>query len=133
MGKHFSDRLRCCSYPFGSDDDQPMVMEICVGINSNDELVVSVDFHDYNNPAYNCSTAAVVNGGDARRMARRHGVRFEELPRFVSDCMAQWRELVNPTFGQVVSCFKEITECLLDERCRFRVERSYGPCGFRCC
>lgn len=133
MGKHISDKFYFCSYVMSSDDDQPMVMEICAGITSRNELAVSVDFHDYEERSYNCSTAAVVDVDDARRMARRHGVKFEGLPRFISDCMGEWRELVNPTFRQVEGCFKEITECLLDEGCRFRIVRTYGARGFRCC
>ena len=35
--------------------------------------------------------------------------------------MAEWRELVNPDFRQVRACFKEITECLLDEGCRLKI------------
>ena len=126
MTKHFSDSL----YPFRlvmcSDDDQPLIMEIFTGFNSRDELTISIEYTDYEEPKYNCSTAAVVKTDDARAMARRHKVDYQHLPDFISECMGEWREIVNPTLNQVRDCFKEITECLLDERCRFRIIHTKG-------
>lgn len=40
---------------------------------------------------------------------------------------------ISPTFRHVKDCFKEITECLLDEGCRFSIERTFGPKGYICC
>lgn len=116
-----------------SDDDQPIVMEVYVGFNYRDELVVSVDLIDYEQPCYNCSTAAVVNADDARQMAKSNDVSYRQLPSFIADCMAGWKEVINPNFEQVKDCFKEITECLLDEGCRFKIERTFGPNDRICC
>lgn len=121
MGKHFSDDFHSYSHVLSSDEDQPVVMEIYAGITPRGELAVSMDLYDYDNPRNDGSTAAVVNTDDARRMARRHGVGFDDFPQYISECMAEWRELVNPDFRQVRACFKEIAECLLDEGCRFRI------------
>lgn len=40
--------------------------------------------------------------------------------------MEDWDAIINPTFTDVRNCFKEITECLIDEGCRFKIERTYG-------
>lgn len=133
MGKHISDTLYSCRHVMSSDEDQPIVMDINIGFNLRDELTVSVDLYDYDQPWYNCSTAAVVNKDDLRKIAKRHKIDIDDLPEFISECMAEWREIVNPDFDQVVDCFKEITECLLDEGCRFRIIRTYGPGRHICC
>lgn len=116
-----------------SDEDQPIVMDITVGFNCMGQLVVSVDLHDYKAPEYNCSTAAVVNLEDSRKMAGRHHVKHAQLPTFIGECMEEWGEIVNPTFNQVKDCFKEITECLLYEGCRFKIDRTFGKGDRMCC
>lgn len=133
MGKHISDRMHSLCHVMSSDEDQPIVMDIYVGFIVLDQLVVSVDLYDYDEPWYNCSTAAIVNIDDARRMAKRHKDRYDNLPKFIAECMSEWREVINPNFEQVKDCFKEITECLLDEDCRLRIERTYGVGGHTCC
>lgn len=116
-----------------SDEDQPIVMDMYVGFNISDRLVICVDLHDYDEPEYNCSTAVVVNPEDSHSMAHHHRVKHSALPGVIADCMGEWGEIINPTFTQVRDCFKEIIECLLDEGCRFRIERTYGKGGYICC
>lgn len=115
-----------------SDDDQPIVMDLYVGFNFRNQIVVCVDLHDYDEPEYNCSTAAVVDIDDARVMARNNKVDYRRLPVFIGECMEGWSEITNATFTQVEDCFKEITECLLDEGCRFKIVRTYGKGGHTC-
>ena len=133
MGQHISDTLYSLCYVMTSDEDQPVIMDICVGFNIKDELVVCVDFHDYDDPARRCSTAAVVHYDDSRAMARRHHLDHDDLPLFISQCMERWARIVNASLSQVVACFKEITECLLDEGCRFTIIRTYAPHRRACC
>lgn len=133
MGQHFSDKLHSCSVIMNSDEDQPMVMDIHVGFTSQNELAVSVDYSNYEDPRYNCSTVALVGYEDGVRLSKRHNIRYEDLPQFISDCMEEWKEIVNPTLNQVRECFKEITECLLDEGCHFKIERTYGKNDYICC
>lgn len=116
-----------------TDDDQPIIMFVSTGFTVRDELAVSINMLDYDDPRYNCSTAAIVNEDDARAMARRHGVKYSDLPLFIAQCMIEWHEIVNSDFKQASDCFKEITECLLDEGCRFRIVRTYGPRRYQCC
>lgn len=133
MGKHISESLCSPSYLImSSDDDQPAVMDLYVGFDFRNRLVVCADYSNYDQPSFNCSTAAVVDIDDAHEMARRNGVRYRQLPFFIADCMERWGRIVNAGFGHVEACFKEITECLLDEGCRFRIERTCGSHGFFC-
>lgn len=134
MGKHISDSLYlpCCQI-MNSDDDQPIIMEIIAGFNLSGQLVICVDLYDYEEPEYNCSTAVVVNLEDSRKMARHHRVKHNQLPKFIGECMEEWGEIINPTFTQVRDCFKEITECLLNEGCRFKIKRTYGKDNHMCC
>lgn len=134
MGNHISDSLYppCC-HILSSDEDQPIVMDLYAGFDASGRLVVCVDSSDYDEPEYDCSTAAVVNLDDSRAMARRHRIRHSRLPAFIAECMEEWGEIINPTLSQVRDCFKEITECLLDEGCRFKILRTYGKSGHTCC
>ena len=116
-----------------SDEDQPIVMDIYAGFTPRGELAIAVDRHDYDEPEYNCSTAAIVCIDDAKVMARRNKVEYHHLPHFIAGCMEDWREIVNADLRQVTRCFKEITECLIDEGCRFRIERTYGRRDTMCC
>lgn len=133
MNKHICDSLHSSWLVLVSDEEQPVVIELCVGFNVSGALVISADLYDYDEPEYECSTAAIVNVDDAFAMARRHKVRYSDLPRFISDCMEEWDSVINPTLRDVRDCFKEITESLLDEGCRFRIKRTYGKYGYMCC
>lgn len=133
MGKHISDSLYLpCCHILNSDDDQPIIMEIIVGFNLTRQLVVCMDLLDYEEPEYNCSTAAVVNLEDSQKMARHHRVKHHQLPKFIGECLEDWDAIINPTFTDVRNCFKEITECLIDEGCRFKIERTYGKGNHMC-
>lgn len=115
-----------------SDDDQPIVMDMYVGFDISQQLIVSVDLHDYDEPEYNCSTAAVVNRWDARAMARRNRLKPSRLPLFIAERMAEWGQVINPTFAQVRDCFKEITDLLLDQGCRLKIIRTHGKSAHTC-
>lgn len=131
--RHISNTLcsPCCLI-MSSDEDQPIVMDMYVGFNVNEQLVIAVDLHDYDEPEYNCSTAAVVNRWDARAMARRNRMEPSRLPMFIANRMAEWDDVINPNFSQVKDCFKEITEFLLDEGCRLKIIRTHGKGAHTC-
>lgn len=116
-----------------SDEDASVVEDLGVGFNTDHELVVSIEHFDYDDSRYNCSTCAVVTFDDAYDLSRRLNVPLHKLPMAIYDSMRYWRKKVNPSRSQVRACFKEITECLLDERCPFRIRRTYGLRGYRCC
>lgn len=130
--RHIGETLHS-SYPvLTSDEDQPLVMELHIGFDSSQSLTVVADLYDYDDPSYNCSTAVVVNRDDALAMAHRHRVRYTQLPRYISECMEEWDEIRLPVIRDVRACMKEITDCLIDEGCRIRIRRTYGPHGYQC-
>lgn len=134
MGKHISDDLYTpCHRIMSSDDDLPVVMDLYVDFDVFSRLVVCVDLHHYHSPGRNCSTAAVVHPDDSRAMARRHGVDHSALPALIAECMEGWSRLINPSLTQVRHCFKEMTERLLDEHCRFHIRRTLGTRSHICC
>ncbi|MDE5912564.1 MAG: hypothetical protein K2G94_05805 [Muribaculaceae bacterium] len=130
---HTLDSLHSLCYIINSDDDQPVVQDLAAGFDMNDNLVIAIDNIDYEDRHNNCSTAIIVSRHDAQRIARRHRIKYHCLPQFIGECMAEWKEIINPTFNHVQTCFKEISECLLDEGCRMRIRRTYGRNGFICC
>lgn len=108
MGRHISDTLHIpWCHIMSSDEDHSIVIDLYVGFNISNQLVICVDLNDYNESEYNCSTAAVIN--------------------------YEWNEIINPTLTQVTDYFKEITECLLDEGCQFKIKRTYGKGEHMCC
>lgn len=122
-----------CCHIMCSDDDQPIVMDLYAGFDMRRRLVVRIALHDYDEPSCDCSTSAVVDPYDSRAMARNNNVKHADLPAFISYCMSGWRDIVNPDFNDVRNCFKEITECLLDEGCRFHIVRTLGKNRHCCC
>lgn len=126
-----SERLTDVCHIMNSDDDQPIVMTLSAGIRRASSLVICVDTENYENHRLDSSIGAVVGREDFMKLARRHSLNPDEVPQFIAECMAEWGELVNPAFTDVMDCFKEITECLLDEGCRFRIVRSSRRHGLR--
>ena len=131
--KKKSDEILFPSFIMNSDNDQPIVRELYAGISVKGELIVCIKHTDYDDKRYNCSTCAVISRDETKKLARKLKVKFQNLPRFISDCMSDWDEIVNPTIRQVYECFKEVTECILDEGCRFKIKRKYGLHGYMCC
>lgn len=130
MGKHIRDELHRSEFIMWSDPDQPKVMDLFAGFNVRNEMVVTCDYTDYEATEYNCATAAVVDKDDVEKMARRHNVKYSEVPYFISQNMDEWREIVNPSIFEVMDCFKDIMERLVEEGCRYRIIRKYGKDDF---
>lgn len=68
-----------------------------------------------------------------KNMALRNKIKYNDLLRFITRHMDDWGEIINASPRQVRECFKEITEFLLDEGCRFKIERTYGKHDWMCC
>lgn len=107
-----------------SDEDQDVVIDIYAGFTKQDDLIISCERSNYNDPRDNLTTAAIVKKHDARLIAKNHHIPYRDIPQLVHDAMNLYREIINPTPQQIIDCFKEITECLLDEGCRFRIIRT---------
>lgn len=130
MGNHFTEEIHGPYFIMCSDEDQPKVMDLYAGYNSRKQLVIACDFSDYDDEGHNCATAAIVDKEDAEALAKRLDVSFEELPKLISDNMEEWREIINPDCDQVVNCFTEITEMLVEDGCRYKIVRKYGKNDF---
>lgn len=122
--------LRCI---FNSDDDCAAVEDIYAGYDESLDLVVLLEHTDYDCPEYDCRTYAVVGKDEAFELAKRLGVPMTRLPDVIGDSSGEgYRYTVNPTLRQTQDRFKEILEYLVAEKCRFRLERTYGRYGYCC-
>lgn len=128
-----SNLLNNCRWIMGSDDDQPIVNEIYIGFDPLDNFIITIDHLNYYNHSRDCSTWATVERDEAIALADRLEVDLPQLPDFFKEWMAVWRRIPNASLSQVIACFKEITECLLDERCHFRIDRSACDDDRVCC
>lgn len=110
-------------YIFSSDADieLPVELNLYAEIDCFGRLVVCVVFSS-DKISDNCSISAIVNRDDSHQMARRHGIKHALLPQLIAESMADWG--CCGSFGRVMECFKEITERLLDENCRFKIVRT---------
>lgn len=125
--------LICCSYIFNSHEDFSVVEDLYAGFDKDFNLIILCEYTDYDDSQYNCATCAVVNKEDAYRLAKRFKVKLCDLPLEICDSMAEWNEIVCPMPKDVRDCFKEITECLIDEGCHFRIKRKPSPNGYISC
>lgn len=130
---HIGEKLHSPRLIMSSDVDRNVVIAIIAGFTVRGELAITADLHNLTSPRRNCSTAAIVNTDDSHKMARCHNVRHEHLPQFIVTCFEEWRRNPHPDLKDALDCFKELTECLLDEGCRFRIERTVGKNDNICC
>ncbi len=125
--------LICCSYIFNSYDYFSVVEDLYAGFDNDFNLIILCEHTDYDAPDYNCAICAIVKKEEAYRLAKRLKVSLCELPMEISNSMSEWNEIACPMPRDVRDCFKEITECLLEEGCRFKIERTYGKEGYMSC
>lgn len=125
--------LICLHSVFYSHEDYSVVEDIYAGFDSEFNLVIVCEHTDYEDPAYNCATYAIVDKGDAYKLSKRLKVSLRDLPKEIRDCMSDWSEIRCPDPSDVRACFKEITECIIGEGCHFRIERKAGANGFVTC
>jgi len=120
-------------YIFSSDDDGNPVEDIYVGYDGNFNLIVLIEHTDYDEPEYNCCAYAIIKKDDAFSLAERLKVSMSDLPDVVGDSVDdEYYEIINPSIRQTQECFHEILECFVDEKCRFRLVRTYGAYGYTC-
>lgn len=130
QSNHFTDELHHKEFVICSDEDHPQVMDLYVGFNSRGQLVVTCDYTDYEAQEYNCATAAIVDKEDVMNLAKKHEIQLNDVPYMIMMEMDEWREIVNPTIREILDCFTDITECLVDDGCTFKIERKYGKDDF---
>lgn len=116
-----------------SDEDCPIVEDLTAGFDNRNNLIILIEHIDYDDPRRNCRTYASVDMHEASKLAKRLKVSITGLPGLIAESMDDYAAIINAGLSDVQACFKEITECLLDEGCRFRIARQPGRNGFLCC
>lgn len=125
--------LHYASHVFNSDDDSSPVEDITVGFDANRNLIVLLEYTDYDNPSYNSEVHAIVEASEASMLAKQLNVAVTRLPEFISQSMDDYDDIINPTLSDVLDCFKDITDCLIDEGCHFKIVRTPSRNGFTPC
>lgn len=119
-----SDTLKGVCWIFCSHDDFSEVESLCAGFDSGLNLVVLSERTDSDRPRRNSSVCAVVDKDKAFGLARRLGVQLKDLPQTIADSMEEWNSIACPTPEHVRDCFKEITDRLSDEGCRYTIRHN---------
>ncbi len=128
-----SDDLIGCVCIFNSHEDFSVYEAIYAGYDDNLNLIIMCEHTDSDESDYDCATCAVLNKSEAKKLAKRFKVTLLNLPFEIADSMSEWDELVCPLPSDVRNCFKEITECLIDEGCHFRIKRKSAQNGYVTC
>lgn len=128
-----SDDLIRCVCVFNSHEDFSVYEAIYVGYDDNLNLIIICEYTDSDEPDYDCATYAILNKHEATRLARRLKVTLLNLPLEIADSMSEWDDIVCPLPSDVRNCFKEVTECLIDEGCHFRIKRKSARNGYIDC
>lgn len=123
----------CLTTVFCSHDDFSALEELWAGFDNRFNLIIMCEHTDYDDPAYNCATYAILSKAEAFRLAKRLKVGLKELPREICEAMDDWNDIACPFPSDVKDCFKEVTEALLDEGCHFRILRKSGKNGYITC
>lgn len=125
-----SDDLARCICVFNSHEDFSVFEAVYAGYDENLNLIIICEHTDYDAPDYDCALYAVLNKHEALRLARRLKVTLLDLPLQIAESMSEWDEIVCPLPSDVRNCFKEITECLVDEGCHFRIKSKPARNGY---
>lgn len=124
-----SDDLIRCICVFNSHEDFSIYEAIYAGYDDNLNLIIMCEHTDSDEPDYDYTTYAILNKSEAIRLAKRLKTSLSELPLEIADCMSECDEIVCPLPSDVRNCFKEITECLIDEGCHFIIKRKSARNG----
>lgn len=128
----FND-LICCALVFNSHEDFSVYEEIYAGFDHEFNLMIVCEHSDSDDPDYNCATYAMMDKEEAFRLAKKLSVSLKELPTEISRSMEEWGTLPCPTPSDVKDCFKDITECIIEEGCHLKICRSPSKNGYITC
>lgn len=109
-----------------SDEDQPVVESLYVGFDADMRLVITIEHVDYDEPEDSCSVSAVIDKEGAFELSKKLSVSMSQLLDVIKESMVEYTKIPNADFRQVQECFKDITDCLVNEKCPYRIERKYG-------
>lgn len=104
-----------------SDEDMEIGASVVAGIDRYGNLVVGMDFIDYEDHGRDYEQHAIVERELAEAMARRLGTRMERLPRLLADRCGDDSRILVPS--QVEAVFQQTLEFMLDYGARYRLRR----------
>ena len=58
---------------------------------------------------------------EAYKLSRKLNVSINDLPREISNAMSHYEKINCPEPSDVRDCFREITECIVEEGCKFKM------------
>lgn len=128
-----SDDLIRCVCVFNSHEDFSVYEAIYAGYDDSLNLIIMCEHTDCDEPDYDCATYAILSKHEATRLAKLLKVTISNLPLEIAESMSEWDEIVCPLPSDVRNCFKEVTECLIDEGCHFRIKRKSARNGYITC
>lgn len=103
-----------------SDEDQPIIHDLIVGFSeSTRNLVIQIETQDYERGETRINVSATVAKEDAYRLGKRLRTPLTSLPSFITDCMDDYRKIVNANLYDLQDCFKAILDALVSEHCRY--------------
>lgn len=103
-----------------SDEDQPIVADISTGFDDRKNLVIKMEYTDYEDSRYDTTTIATVSFEDARTLAGRLRTNTLELPQVLADEFEGEPGILYST-NDVKGVFKEILDFLVDYGIHYRL------------
>lgn len=125
-----SGALTQCTSVYESCIDYGVYEDVHVGYDEDMNLIVMCEHTDYDEQDYDCAVYAILNNHEAFRLARRLKVTLPDLPSEIAKSMTEREETECPYPYEAGDCFKEITECMIYEGCRFRIRRKPARNGY---
>lgn len=117
---------------FNSDDDSEVVDDIYAGYDEAFNLVILMEYTNYDESEFNCCAYAVVGKEEAFKLAKEFCVPMTSLTEVIKGAVKPYRRLVNPTLSQTRNCFSDILKFLTDNGCKLTLHRTYGADGYTC-
>lgn len=113
--------LICPNFIFGSHDDFSIILDLYVGYDNDFNLVILCEQTNYERPDSICALCAIVEKEEAYKLSRKLNVSMNDLPREISNAMSHYEKINCPEPSDVRDCFREITECIVEEGCKFKM------------
>lgn len=108
---------------FNSDDDSDIVEDIFAGFDEAFNLVVLLEYTDYQEPKYNHCSYATMTKDEAYRLAQRLRIPMTKIPAALAETVSDYDRIINPTLDHTRRCYKDILSFLMDNGAHLKQER----------
>ena len=106
-----------------SHDDLEIWSSITVWEGARQELVIQLEFTDYDDPDRETKTSATLDRDEAATLAKHLHITAEALPQALFDRYGDTSNLAVPS--EVEALFQEILNFILDHGARYRLTQDY--------